>query len=156
LAVDVLHLDAPHDRPSKEEKYGALLSNQSGSSPDVLKGQSKKGPIWVTGSQMDCFSDPGTDFEEFDSEGVYLSRFKFRALEMLAHQQEQTVRKGVKQKPELVGKNPVAAEAIGFEFQLQFLDTILDITPKHIDLVIDPPRIEAQIGNHKSLIGALF
>lgn len=100
------------------------------------------------------FSDPSPNFEEFDSEGADLSRLKFSALEMLTHQQEQTVRKGVKQQPELVGEKPMAAESIGFELKLQLLDTILGITPRGIDFVIDSLRSEAQIGDHKPLIGS--
>jgi hypothetical protein len=100
------------------------------------------------------FSDPSPNFEESDSEGPDLSRLKLSALEMLTHQQEQTVRKGVKQKPELVGDKPMAAEPIGFELKLQLLDTILGITPKDIDFVIDPLGVETEIGHHKPLIGA--
>jgi hypothetical protein len=131
-----------------------------GGGPDANEDQGEEGSIGVSRSQVNpdtpaSFSDPSPNFEEFDSEGADLSRLKFSALEMLTHQQEQTVGKGVKQKPELVGEKPMAAEPIGFELKLQFLDTILGITPKDIDFVIDSLRIEAQIGDHKPLIGSL-
>lgn len=131
-----------------------------GGGPDAPEDQGEKGSIGISRSQVNPdtpagFSDPSPNFEEFEPQGADLSRLKFSALEMLTHQQEQTVRKGVKQKPELVGEKPMAAEPIGFELKLQLLDTILGITPKDIDFVIDSPRIEAQIGDHKPLIGSL-
>ena len=127
---------------------------------DAIEDQGEKGSIGVSRSQVNPdtpagFSDSSPNFEKFDSEGADLSRLKFSALEMLAHQQKQTVPKGVKQKPELVGQKPMAAEPIGFDLKLQFLDTILGITPKDIDFVIDSPRIEAQVGDHKPLVGSL-
>lgn len=137
-----------------------ILKALCGGGPDAIEDQGEKGSIGVSRSQVNPdtpagFSDSSPNFEKFDSEGADLSRLKFSALEMLTHQQEQTVRKGVKQKPELVGEKPMAAEPIGFDLKLQLLDTILGITSKDIDFVIDSLRIEAQIGDHKPLIGSL-
>ena len=73
-----------------------------GGGPDAIEDQGEKGSIGVSRSEVNPdtpagFSDPSPNFEEFDSEGADLSRLKFSALEMLTHQQEQTVCKGVKQ-----------------------------------------------------------
>ncbi len=100
-------------------------------------------------------SNASADLDELDSESADLCPLKFGAFKMPSHQEKQTVRKHMQIEPELIGKKPVATEPISFEFELKFLDPVFDIPPQHVDLMIDPLGIEAQIRDHKPLIRSL-
>lgn len=100
-------------------------------------------------------SDTGPDLDEFDSQGVDLGIFELCALEMVSHQEKQTIGKDMQVEAKLIRQEPVTAQPIGFEFEFQLLDPVLDISPKYVDLIIDPLGIEAQIRDHKSLIRPL-
>jgi len=43
----------------------------------------------------------------------------------------------VQQQPELVGQEAMAAQAIGLEIQLQFLDAVFHVAPEHVNVVVD-------------------
>ena len=73
---------------------------------------------------------------------------------MAAQQPEQAVGHGMEQQPELVGQETVAAQAIGLEIQLQFLDAVFHVAPEHVEVVVDKLGIAAQVGDYKALIGA--
>jgi len=100
--------------------------------------------------------DTGPDLDEFDPQGVELGSFEFCAFQMSSRQEKQTVRKDMEVEPELIGKKPVTAHSIGFELEFQLFDPVLDISPEHVDVVIDPFRLETKIGDHKPLIRTLF
>jgi hypothetical protein len=71
---------------------------------------------------------------------------------VVAQQPKQAVSGGVQEQPELVGQETVAAQAVGFELQLQFLDAVFHVAPQHIDIVIDELGIAAEVGDHEALI----
>jgi hypothetical protein len=48
----------------------------------------------------------------------------------------------------------VATQAIGLEFQLQFLEAVFHIAPEHVEVVINELGVAHQVGAHKTLIGA--
>jgi hypothetical protein len=60
----------------------------------------------------------------------------------------------VEEQPELVGQEAMATQAVGLEFQLQFLDAVFHIAPEHVEVVIDELGAAHQVGDHKALIGA--
>jgi hypothetical protein len=54
---------------------------------------------------------------------------QFRALEVVAQKPKQVVGGSVEQLPELVSQEPVTAQAIGLELQLQFFDAVFHVAP---------------------------
>jgi hypothetical protein len=90
------------------------------------------------------FPDATPDLQEFEPQGVDLSRSQLRAPEVVTQQPKQTVSRGVEQQPKLVG----------LEFQFQFFDAVFHVAPEHVDVVLDKLGVAAEIGDHKALIGA--
>ena len=101
-------------------------------------------------------SDTGPDLDEFDPQGVDLGTLELCAFQMLSHQEKQTVGKDMQIEPELIRKKPVTAQPIGFELEFELLDAVLDVSPKHVDIVVDPFGFETKIGDHKPLIWAFL
>ena len=58
----------------------------------------------------------------------------------------------MEQQAKLVGQEAVAAQAVGLEIQLQFLDAIFHVAPEHIEVVINELGITAQVRDHEPLI----
>ena len=98
--------------------------------------------------------DPGPDLDEFDPQGVDLGIFELCAFQMFSHQKKQTVGKDMEVEAKLIRQETVTAQSIGFELEFQLLDPVLDISPKHVDIVVDPFGFETKIGDHKPLIWA--
>ena len=100
--------------------------------------------------------DTGPDLDEFDPQGVDLGIFELCTFEMFSHQKKQTVGKDMEIEAELIREKPVTAQSIGFELEFQLLDPVLDISPKHVDIVVDPFGFETKIGDHKPLVWAFL
>ena len=127
--------------------------------PQILQQSSQEVTVGITRGQVDPdaaagFPDAGADLQELETQGVDLGRGQVRTLEMAAQQPEQAVGHGMEQQPELVGQETVAAQAIGLEIQLQFLDAVFHVAPEHVEVVVDKLGIAAQVGDYKALIGA--
>jgi hypothetical protein len=73
---------------------------------------------------------------------------------MVAQQPKQAVGRSVEQQPELVDPKPVAAQAVGLELQLQFLDAVFHVAPEHLEVVVDKLGAAHHVGDHEPLIGA--
>jgi hypothetical protein len=80
---------------------------------------------------------PSTDLERLDADGIYLGGFQFGAPQVTAQEPEKTIRGSVQQEPELISQEAMAAQAIGLDLQLQFLNPVFDVTSEDIDIVID-------------------
>ena len=103
-----------------------------------------------------CLPDTGSDLDEFDPQGVDLGTLELCAFQMFSHQEKQTVGKDMEVEAKLIREKPVTAQPVGFKFEFQLLDPVLDIPPKHVDIVVDPFGFETKIRHHKPLVGAFL
>lgn len=100
--------------------------------------------------------DTGPDLDEFDPQGVDLGILEFCAFQMFSHQEKQTVGKDMQVEAKLISQESVTAQSIGFEFEFQLLNSVLDIPSKHVDIVVDPFGFQAKIGDQKPLVLAFL
>ncbi len=56
------------------------------------------------------------DLQKLEPRGVGLGHGQCRSLEVAARQPKQAIGRGMEEQPELVGQEPVTAQAIGLEF----------------------------------------
>jgi hypothetical protein len=98
--------------------------------------------------------DAGPDLQEFEAQGIDLVRSQFRALEVLSQKLKQAVGRGVEQQPGLIGQEAMATQVIYLDIQLQFLDAVFHIAPKHVNVVIDKLGVAHQVSDYEALVGA--
>jgi len=98
--------------------------------------------------------EAGPDLQELQAQGVDLGGSQFGALKVAPQHPKQAVGRGVQQQPELIGQEPVAAQAIGLELQLQLFDAVFHVAPEHVEIVINKPGVAHQVGDYEALIGA--
>lgn len=99
---------------------------------------------------------PSPDLQELESQGLEGGRGQLGPGEPLAQMPEEHEREGVEQEPELVGRERVAAGAVGLEVVFEFLDPVLRVPPADVEAVVDLSRgIEGEAGDHEARVEAL-
>ncbi len=124
--------------------------------PDVLQCRGKQALIRIgTGhckeNTPDALDYPGSDFEEFEPEGVDCGHSQLCPGKAAAQVPQQNEGKGVQQQPKLVCLKSGAAQPVGFEMKFEFLDPVFGIAAAGVDAVINPRgRFKEDIGYNKA------
>ena len=108
------------------------------------------GPGHCKENTPDALDYPGSDFEQFESEGVDCGHSQLSPGKAAAQVPQQNEGK-VQQQPKLVCLKPGAAQPVGFEMKFEFLDPVFGIAAAGVDAVINPRgRFKEDIGYNKA------
>jgi hypothetical protein len=130
----------------------------SGAVSQVLQHSGQQVAVRITRCQVHSYAaagipDAGPDLQELQPQGIDLSSFQIRALQVPTQQPEQAVGGGVQEQAELIVQKTVAAQAVGLDLQLQFFNAVFHVAPQHVDLVIDELGVANQVSDQEELIG---
>ncbi len=102
----------------------------------------------------DALDHPGSDFEQFEPEGIDCCSSQLGPGKTAAQVPQQNEGEGVQQQPKLVGLKPGATQPVGLEMNLEFLDPVFGIAAAGVNAVINPSGGFKDVGHHKAGVEA--